>query len=259
MLDQVEEKRVSKTRVAQPQRLEPGVKIADNERILDCIRLTLRNIFGFQNRGNKSKPWILMLSFVSVKIMYISNVVGQYILLGYILRHSPTDFIDFGLNFFLGSTIEGFLHRTPNLHPVLFPKIVMCNFKVRRLGNVNRYTVQCLLPMNMLAEKMFLVLWACFLVILVFSTFRLMIWFFRICTPHRNARYVRKLLRNASIIIETSADKALCDVFVNDFLKTDGVLMIMVIRHNTNYVTASDILRALWEDWILNPPKEKLV
>ncbi len=71
----------------------------------------------------------LAILFVFSKLLYIGNVVGQLFVLNAVLK---TSYNIFGFEFMDNvQTEDGYWTNSP-----IFPRVTMCNFKVRRLGTL---------------------------------------------------------------------------------------------------------------------------
>jgi len=57
-----------------------------------------------------------------------------------------------------------------------FPRVTLCDFQIRQQVNVHRYTVQCVLPINLFNEKIFLVVWFWLVFVAVCTFVSLLQW-----------------------------------------------------------------------------------
>ena len=129
-----------------------------------------------------------------------------------------------------------------------FPRVTMCDFSVRRLGNVHRYTVQCTLPLNMYNEMIYMFLWFWMVFVAVITVISLITWLLRACSRTDGIRYVQNHLRLAGQL-QTNADAMASEKFVKSYLRTDGVFILHLIGHNTNQLIVTEIVCALWKKW----------
>ena len=49
--------------------------------------------------------------------------------------------------------------------------------------------------------------------------------------------------------LEDDEDKEKADAFTKNYLRQDGVFLLRLIGHNTNTLTVSEIIGALWDHW----------
>ena len=207
----------------------------------------------------------LTLLFLISKLFYIANIIFQLILFNYILGDS---FHLYGikelstldtLSTFFGSSPDPGLDSY-NVRTSMFPRVTMCDFKVRRLGNIHRYTVQCLLPVNLYIEKVYLFLWFWMISILIMSVFSFIIWMIRAIAKSDRISYITNLLISADMLTDEfdsinegqlyPKTELKLSEFTCDYLKSDGCFILRLIHHNTDRPTACDIAAALWRKWL---------
>lgn len=197
--------------------------------------------------GKGQGNYLIML-YLFVKLLYIANVFGQLFVLNSILKTS--------YNLFGIEAIENAMEEKAWLNATVFPKVTMCDFHIRRLGNVQRYTVQCLLSINLYTERMYIFLWFWMVVVLTITCLSLLVWIMRSCGLRNRSMFIRRHLR-ATEHYDFSSLRSLCQEFTGEYLRHDGVFLLRLIGHNTDGITVDEITSSLWEFW-MDKRKKKL-
>lgn len=206
-----------------------------------CLSTVFCCVFG-KKFGN-----YLMVLYFFVKLLYIANALTQLFMLNSLLQ---TQFNLYGVE-----VIQSLLDsegKDDFFNSTVFPKVTMCDFSVRRLGNVQRYTVQCLLPINLYTEKMFVFIWFWIVLVITVTCLSLIMWALRALCADDKVRYVSNHLKTAGRV--DKSDDALVLDFVQDYLRHDGVFIMRLVGHNTNAITTTDIFASLWDRWMESRP-----
>ncbi|CAG5135238.1 unnamed protein product, partial [Candidula unifasciata] len=101
---------------------------------------------------NKRAGTYLTAFYLFIKVIYAANVIGQFFILNAFLSQEY-NFYGLEVLHMLGSSEKEWKES------VRFPKVTLCDFKIRQLQNIQTWTVQCVLPINLFNEKIFILLW----------------------------------------------------------------------------------------------------
>ena len=187
--------------------------------------------------GRRTGCYLVML-YIFVKILYIANIFFQLAILNEILR---TSFLVYGIEFLRNMWFDDYWVNSRT-----FPRVTMCDFNVRRLGNVQRYTVQCVLPINMYTEKVYAFLWFWFFFLLIMTILNTLVWLLRFIFRSDRVQYIRNHLRLADVLDSDPRSLGLLREFVCDYLQQDGVFVMRMIGHNTNNITVTEVIGNLY-------------
>jgi innexin len=136
---------------------------------------------------------------------------------------------------------------------VAFPRVTLCDFRIRGqdLGNVQRYTVQCVLPINAYTEKIYGFLWFWMVVVAFASSASFVMWAVRSVTTGDKLRFIANHLKIGDRIAARPALKETEQVrkFTRDYLKQDGSFLLRLIAHNTDNITTTELICSIWDGW----------
>ena len=184
--------------------------------------------------------------YMLVKLLYILNVCGQFFLLN--LFMGP----DFNLYGF--QVIRDAFHKASFWESSRFPRVTMCDFVIRQLGDNNqRMAVQCTLPINLYNEKIFIFIWFWMFGVAALSVYSLLTW---LCTFSSSSRmlFVKSYLnsympyRDCESTVSTVDEKVL-DSFLYEYLRYDGVFLLRIVKKNSNDMVVGELVNALWENF----------
>uniref|UniRef100_A0A914X427 Innexin n=2 Tax=Plectus sambesii TaxID=2011161 RepID=A0A914X427_9BILA len=200
------------------------------------------NLCGFLCYGKHNGLYVTGL-YLFTKLLYVINVVVQF----------------FILNSFLGPQYTmwgyGILNDLANgrewQESGHFPRVTMCDFKVRVLGNIHRWTVQCVLMINMYNEKIYLFFWWWFMVLGFLSILSLFYWTYETVFAGKQHEFLNKYLRVTGAIPEHPGpkEKRMMRSFVSQSLRPDGVFLLRLIQTNGGDLLTGEIINKLYEQY----------
>ena len=176
--------------------------------------------------------------FFWIKVLYVGNVIGQFFLLNAFMA---TDYNMFGFE-----VIRGLHENRPWKESPRFPRVTFCDFEIRQLENIQRFTIQCVLPINLFNEKIFIFLWFWFFFVAALSVYNLIKWSTFVLVKKRKAQFVRKYLKITKKL-NSDFERKLSYKFVDHYLRDDGAFVLGVITSNSTDLVTTDLVNELWK------------
>ena len=151
-------------------------------------------------------------------------------------------------------------------HMFRFPRVSMCDFKIRQNTNVHRYTVQCVLPINIFNEKIFTIVWFWLLIVGAVTVVGLLTWLCQLTYWPAQYRYVRRqlgsvvALSSATHVAAATVGLTLTDPgcktdmrrFADVYLRRDGLFVLRLVAKNAGDLVSTELLAGLWNAYNLS-------
>uniref|UniRef100_A0A0K0EED6 Innexin n=1 Tax=Strongyloides stercoralis TaxID=6248 RepID=A0A0K0EED6_STRER len=212
--------------------------IVHDQRVHRQFRSSLRN----KLEGN-----IVSTTYILIKFLYLLNAVFQFSIVKWMLG---TDSIFWGFQVAGDLLIGKEWPETGN-----FPRVTMCDFAVRVLGNLHRHTVQCVLMINMFNEKIFVILWFWFAFLAAISTISFFNWLYNYLNESSDHKLIMSyMVKIYPTITKSSSKKKLLRKFIKKTLKPDGVFLLRLVSINSGDLVTCQLLDSLWKDFVDSEP-----
>ncbi|CAF0950690.1 unnamed protein product [Rotaria sordida] len=212
----------------------------EHSRIIAYIQGLLSCIISATNTFNG----YLFFLYLFMKLLYIINTLVQLYAIRLLLEQQWT----------VNETIKDFrriftinILRTNPLSKY-FPKISMCDFRIiePNSDDGHKYTVQCVLTINVYNEQIFTVLYIWMNIVLVVTIYNFISWLIFLLFPRlRYSFFTQRIHMQQSITtLRTSMH-----VFVYNYLQYDGFFILRLIHSNIGDDVTSNILTNLWRNF----------
>ncbi|CAF2364568.1 unnamed protein product [Rotaria sp. Silwood2] len=178
--------------------------------------------------------------YLMVKFLYLINSFIQLIVI-HIVLGQPGWFYGFDIWYSV------FIRNSVLTDSPYFPRVTLCDLRIREVGNLHRYTVQCVLPINMLNEKLFSLAWFWFVYVFISNLFSFLFALYDTIMARSRISFIRNLYRTS--LSKSSIDENLLEKFTRDFLMQDGVLILEIIYHNGPVFLATEVIHLLIENY----------
>lgn len=202
------------------------------------IKLRLRRWLPCLWFGKRSGVYLVLLYF-AVKKLYIVNCFLQLSIMRHFLGAKD---LAFGLTL-LSNLLQG---RTWE-HSGYFPRVAWCDLQRYTVGTNIMHSIPCVLPVNMLNEKIYIFLWFWIVFGIIIIVFSMILWMTRMFITKNRRIFVKKYLIMLDSIKE--GERRLAHMFINNFLRHDGVFLLRMIANNAGELVAAEVIAEVWRMW----------
>lgn len=180
----------------------------------------------------------LSITVIFVYALYLGNVIAQFVLMDRLLKdpNAKTYGTHLANNLFGNNSILW-------IESPAFVKTFMCDFQIRQLNTVQRYTIQCINNINLVFEQIYAFLWVWFLVTAVISFCGCALKVLQILLPCFRTRYVKHYLLSGNITIPNENDVSR---LANSILGEDGVMALKGISEVSSEFLVRDAIINMW-------------
>ncbi|XP_046351843.1 innexin unc-9-like isoform X2 [Haliotis rubra] len=186
----------------------------------------------------------LVTLYMFIKLLYLVNSVGQLFILN--------EFLGTNFNVY-GFEVMDHLARGEDWgESPRFPRVTHCDFDIRQIQNVHSYTVQCVLPINLFNEKIFIFVWFWLVFVSALSAGNFFIWVYTMIFRQHRLRYLKKFLR-VNDCYKSELDKKMAVKFGEQYLRQDGIFVLRLVGKNANDVLVSELILQLWNHYRNKP------
>src|SRR6218665_1382299 len=195
--------------------------------------------------GNRYGNYLLTLYLIT-KVLYFINLMAQLFMLNAFLG---TNYHLYGIEVIRDLVIGKQLKTAAK-----FPRITLCDFEIRQMGNIHRHTVQCVLPINLFNEKIYIFLWFWMVFVAMATCASFLRWVWLIGFRYSRIRYVRKHLKvMGKLNRDSDRDRKLSHKFAQMYLRQDGVFVLKLVAKNSTDLVGADIVSALGDNYKNKP------
>ena len=195
---------------------------------------------------NQKEGTFLTGLYLVSKMFYFTNVIVQFYILDIFLW--PEDFN--GWDVVMKAFKTGRLTQSS-----VFPRVTFCDFQVRSVSK-HQFRIQCVLPINMFNEKIFLMFWLWFLFVAVCTGLSLLKTIYVSICKKDYTHFAEKYLRCVSVEEDKGSTP---DNFFKDFtmkyLKRDGIFVMKVIGRASTDIVVMDLMESLWNIYTSKPKR----
>ena len=187
---------------------------------------------------SKSSGNYLTMCYLFVKFLYVIAVIGQFVLLNMFLG---MDYTYFGLDMLnrLSSGGDNWSEMDR------FPKVTICEFQIRHMHRSQKWVVQCVLPINLFNEKIFLFIWFWLLILSVATLFSFIKWSLKSILWFPQEKHIKSQLRFKESDKPKDFKGALRE-FTAKTMRRDSMFLLRLVSHNVGPLTEAEVIRGLW-------------
>lgn len=184
--------------------------------------------------------------YTTVKFLYLANLIGQFLMLNAFMA---MDYTVFGIE-----VLSQLSDKRPWTTSPRFPLVTFCDVEIRQLQNIQRYTIQCVLPVNLYNEKVFVAIWFWMFFVLIITIIKLAQWCFTVGLKRHRTRFVLKYLQITGLS-EVDFDRKVFHNFAHHYLREDGVFVLRAVTSNSTDLVTTDLVSCLWRKYLAKRTK----